>query len=111
MLALTALAAATLSTAATTPPAMPPQPSSATPTNSSNTSTEIEGVTVIAPKLNLMPPWTDKLNLDPVGTFATPDAPYLRRRPTDGCKMMAGGTTDPMGKSGAASGVVCVKRF
>jgi hypothetical protein len=83
----------------------------ATHANSSDTSTEIEGVTVTAPKLDLTPTWTHKLDLDPDGGFAAPGAAYLRRRPTDGCKPMAGGRTDPMGKSGAAGGVVCVKRF
>jgi hypothetical protein len=111
MLALTALAAATLSTAAASPPAKPPRPSPAMPATSADTATEIEGVTVTAPKLDLTPAWSNKLNLDPAGAFAAPDAPYLRRRPTDGCKPMAGGTTDAMGKAGAAGGLVCVKRF
>ena len=53
-----------------------------------------------------------KLNLDPRGHFGPPpDLPYLRRRPTNGCKPMAGGATHPLNKSGAAGGIVCAKAF
>lgn len=73
--------------------------------------TEVEGVVVVAPNLNPVPDWADKIDLDPDGIYTPSEKPYLQRRPDNGCKIMGGGATDAMGKSGAAGGFVCVKRF
>lgn len=49
-------------------------------------------------------------DIDPERRYEAAD-PYLTRRPKDGCKAGAGGSTDPMGKEGPAAGIWCVKRF
>jgi hypothetical protein len=72
---------------------------------------EVEGLIVIAPRRAEEPDWSKRLNLDVRGDFGSVDTPYLRRRPTNGCKVMAGGARSPSGASGAAGGLVCAKAF
>jgi hypothetical protein len=52
-----------------------------------------------------------KLDLDPRGAFARDDAPYLARKPKDGCKLMAGGRASPSGEDGPAAGIGCSFAF
>jgi hypothetical protein len=52
-----------------------------------------------------------KLNFDLKGDFAAREIPYLRQRPNNACKPMAGGDAGLMGNEGVATGIVCVKRF
>ena len=52
-----------------------------------------------------------KLDLDPRGAFAKETAPYLARRPKNGCKARAGGDADPAGEQGAAVGIGCAWAF
>lgn len=73
----------------------------------------LEGLVVVAPKRDAHPEpdWAGKLNFDTRGTFQRSDTPYLRERPSNGCKPMAGGATSVVGASGVAGGVVCSLRF
>lgn len=73
----------------------------------------VEGVVVIAPKRDLYeePEWSKRLDFSHRGEFGRSDTPYLRDRPTSGCKPMAGGATGVMGATGVAGGLVCVKPF
>lgn len=86
--------------------ARPAQPSSAP-----SPATPVDEVVVFAPKIPKEPDWSKKLDLDPRRDFQESYDPYLRQRPTNGCKPMAGGGVDPMGKVGAVGGLVCAKRF
>lgn len=82
------------------------------PRAASEPDTEVSGVVVSPPKSAAPPPWSAKLNLDPRGVYQQSDTPYLRARPVDDCKLMAGGAKPgAYGRSGFASGIVCVKRF
>lgn len=90
------------------PPAAP-APSPAPP--AASTAREVEGLVVIAPRKAEEPDWSRRLNLDVRGDFGGTDVPYLRRRPTNGCKLMAGGAKSPSGHDGAAGGLVCAKAF
>jgi hypothetical protein len=101
--------------AAEPPPAVA-GPLAATPPAATRASTgpdtEVSGVVVSPPKTVAPPAWAAKLNLDPRGVYQQSDTPYLRVRPVDDCKLMAGGAKPGMyGKTGFASGIVCVKRF
>lgn len=84
----------------------------ATPAVKKEPDTEVSGIVVIPPKPVSPPAWSAKLNFDPQGIYQQSDTPYLRVRPIDSCKLMAGGAQPGrFGKAGAAGGVVCVKRF
>lgn len=72
---------------------------------------EVDELVVTAPKRPPEPAWSNKLNFDVRGVHSGAAAPYLRKRPTNGCKLMAGGATGAMGEPGAAGGVVCAKSF
>jgi len=74
-------------------------------------STDIDGIVVTAPRLVPEPTWARKFNFDVRGIYTPSETPYLRVRPIDDCKFMAGGATSPVGRPGAAAGLVCVKRF
>jgi hypothetical protein len=80
-------------------------------TKQDQAATDVDEVIVFAPKIPKEPDWSKKLDLNPRGDFSIPDQPYLRQRPLNGCKSMAGGATSPAGKSGAAAGMVCAWRF
>lgn len=71
----------------------------------------VSELVVIAPRLFSEPDWSKKLDFDLQGDFTRSDTPYLRARPTDGCKLMAGGATSSTGKSGTAGGLVCAHQF
>ena len=90
------------------------EPASARP-NSSNgeqLAPVVDELIVIAPKRNEEPNWSKSLDFDVRGDFGRGNnSPSLRRRPSNGCKVMAGGATSVIGKSGAAGGLVCTKRF
>ena len=95
--------------AAQTPAATPQAPKSAPPGAAAGT--EVGEVVVIAPRPPPEPDWSRKLNLDVRNRYGGSDIPYLRQRPTNGCKIMAGGTRSPSGHPGAAGGLVCAKSF
>lgn len=73
--------------------------------------TDVDGVVVTAPKPFRDPAWAKDFNFDIRGIYTPSDTPYLQQRPVDDCKLMAGGATSAIGRSGAAGGLVCVKRF
>jgi hypothetical protein len=100
MVELTAWVAALQLAQTTLPPAPAEKPKAETPNS-------VDELVITAPAAKPGP----KLNLDIKGDFAAREIPYLRQRPTKGCKIMAGGDAGPMGNQGAATGVVCVKRF
>lgn len=102
-----AVLAAVAGAAQPQPPRAPPPP----PPPAASGDTEVSGVVVTPSRQAPEPEWARKLNLDPRGDFARSDIPYLRRRPTNGCKLMAGGSASPAGVEGVAAGAVCVKRF
>lgn len=106
-----AVLAAVAGAAQAGPPAAPAPPPASQPQATPRADTEVSGVVVTAPAPAPEPAWTTKLNLDPRGDYARSDVPYLRRRPTNGCKLMAGGSASPAGVEGVAAGAVCVKRF
>ena len=82
--------------------AVPPEPPKAPPPK------PVDEVVVVAPILKPGP----KINLDPHGYFGSREAdPYLRRRPSNGCKVTAGGSSTPGGTQGATGGLVCARRF
>lgn len=107
MVVLTVLVGMTSVAPATPPPA--PVEQAAPPQSSPSLSapTSVDELIVTAPAQAPSP----KLNLDVTGDFARKDIPYLRQRPTDGCKPMAGGSVAPSGRHGAAAGLVCAKTF
>lgn len=89
-----------------------PIPAPAIPKLAGEADTEVSGIVVSPPKVVVPPGWSAKLNLDPQGIYKESETPYLRTRPVDSCKPMAGGAKPGFaGKSGFASGIVCVKRF
>ena len=92
-------------------PSTPPASASSPSIIQSDPPTEVGGVVITAPKLFKEPAWAKTLDFDLRKEFAPADEPYLRQRPTDSCKLMAGGATSVTGKSGAAAGLVCAKRF
>jgi hypothetical protein len=100
MAAIAAWLAALQITQAPPPPPPAEKPKAETPNS-------VDELVITAPAAKPAP----KLNFDLKGDFAVRDIPYLRQRPTNGCKIMAGGDAGPMGNQGAATGVVCVKRF
>ena len=103
------LAVAAPEAVAPTPaPVRPPQAATA---GAAPAGTEVGELIVIAPRKAEEPDWSKRLNLDVRGDFGSTDTPYLRRRPTNGCKVMAGGARSPSGASGAAGGLVCAKAF
>jgi hypothetical protein len=73
--------------------------------------TQVDGIVVIAPRAPREPDWGRKLNFDVRGVYAPSAEPYLRQRPSSGCRPMAGGSVTPSGKQGMAGGLVCVKPF
>jgi hypothetical protein len=77
------------------------------PTSTKSLPTSVDELVVTAPSQKPAP----KLNLDVKGDFAPRAIPYLRQRPVDGCKPMAGGATSVTGQSGLAGGIVCAMRF
>lgn len=84
----------------------------AAPVATTEPDTEVSGVVVSPPRSVFQPAWAAKLNLDPRGVYQQSDEPYLRQRPVDSCKPMAGGAKPGMyGRTGFATGIVCVKRF
>jgi hypothetical protein len=88
--------------------AAPAPPASA----SSPAPADIGGVIVIAPRPKPEPAWAKTFNFDVRGIYAPSAEPYLRERPVDSCKPMAGGAKPGFaGRTGFASGLVCVKRF
>ena len=87
-------------------PAPPPEPVERK-AEAASPPTSVDELVITAPAAKPPP----KLNLDVRGDFAAPEIPYLNRRPTKGCKPMAGGSSHPMEKSGAAGGIVCAFRF
>ena len=93
---------------ATAPTVQPLMPAAA---GAAKRGTEVDGLVVIAPRKAEEPDWSRRLNLDVRGDFGSADMPYLRRRPTNGCKLMAGGDKSPSGHDGAAGGLVCAKAF
>ena len=52
-----------------------------------------------------------RLNLDLAGAFGKDPQAILERRPTNGCRVRAGGDVAPMGEIGVAGGVACAKPF
>ncbi len=72
---------------------------------------EVDGVVVMAPLRKPEPNWSRTLNFDVRGVYTPSDTPYLRQRPSNGCKPMAGGSASPAGEVGVASALVCVRRF
>lgn len=97
-------------------PVVVPQPkasqdSQRPPSNPQPPPTDVDGVVVTAPKLFREPAWAKEFNFDIRGIYRPSDTPYLQQRPVDDCKLMAGGATSAIGRSGAAGGLVCVKRF
>lgn len=84
-----------------------PPPDRSEPKADTTSPTSVDEVVIMAPAAKPPP----KLNFDIRGEFAAPDVPYLRRRPTKGCKPMGGGSSHPMGKSGGAGGVACAWTF
>jgi hypothetical protein len=103
MVELTAWLAA-LQLAQATPPAAPAGKKATAPS--------VDELIVIAPKSKQDPEWASRLNFDLHGRYASSPTPYLRQRPVNGCKLMAGGATPPkLDLSGVASGVVCAKVF
>jgi len=95
----------------------PPQPApnradvTLPPPKRAEAPTEVGEVVIIAPTIAPEPDWSRTLNLNVRGDFSQSDTPYLRQRPVNGCKLMAGGAKSPSGKSGAAGGMVCAKSF
>lgn len=73
----------------------------------------LDELIVTAPSQKFADKPLPKLNLDPNGRFTRPaePLPYLRQRPVNGCKLMAGGATSLIGEAGVAGGLVCTKRF
>jgi hypothetical protein len=51
--------------------------------------------------------------LRPPRPLRSSPTPYLRQRPVNGCKLMAGGATQnpTSDQGGVASGIVCAKAF
>lgn len=72
---------------------------------------EIDELVVTPPQEAREPDWSSRLNFDVRRVYSPLDAPYLRQRPTSGCKLMAGGATSLIDEPGAAGGMVCAKRF
>lgn len=109
MLVLVAwLAAAELAQASpTSQPAPSPSVSQALTTS---TPPEVDELVVRPPEAS-EPDWSNELNFDVRGEYAPSDTPYLRGRPVDGCKLMAGGATSFIDQPGAAAGIVCAMRF
>lgn len=101
-----AVLAAVAGAAQAQPPRAPAPPRAA-----ASVDTEVSGLVVSPSRQAPEPEWARKLNLDPRGAFARSDIPYLRRRPANGCELMAGGSASPAGVEGVAAGAVCVKRF
>ena len=104
LVSLITLAQAAAAPSATATLEKPPAPAPTPPRT-------VDEVVVTAPKADETPKWAGKLNLDVRGDFGKSDTPYLRQRPTNGCKSMAGGATSVIGKSGVAGGMVCAKSF
>jgi hypothetical protein len=73
----------------------------------------VDELIVIAPKSKQEPEWASRLNFDLHGRYASSPTPYLRQRPKNGCKPMAGGATQnsTYDQGGVASGIVCAKAF
>src|SRR4051812_32296876 len=89
----------------------PSQDSRRPSTKTEPPSTDVDSLVVTAPKLFREPAWAKEFNFDIRGVYTPFDTPYLQQRPVDDCKLMAGGATSAVGRSGAAGGLVCVKRF
>ena len=91
-------------------PTQPPT-ASAPPSKEQAAPPTVSEVVVTAPKAAPEADWVNKLNFDVHGKYGGSDTPYLRQRPVNGCKLMAGGATSQMGPMGAAGGMVCSKSF
>lgn len=89
----------------------PAPPAAPAPVRTPPAAHEVGEFVVIAPRAAREPDWSRKLNLDAKNRYGGSDTPYLRQRPTNGCKFMAGGARSPSGASGAAGGLVCAKSF
>lgn len=89
-----------------------PAPTRPSPPNGEQLAPVVDELIVIAPKRNEEPDWSKRLNFDVRGDFSRgTSTPYLRRPPSNGCRVMAGGATSMIGQAGAAGGLVCAKRF
>lgn len=97
--------------AAAPSPASPQASSPQAESKPTASATEVGGVVVTAPRLKVEPDWSKTFNFDAEGVYTPRTGPYLRERPVDRCKPMAGGDVGPLGRLGAAAGLVCAKRF